>query len=252
MELESSRPVGVRTLAHFARRRLANNLREQGAAQGVTALLGGWDEVSACYTFGAQYVSAVVVIGPCGGDWGTIFTAREHRTRHVKVVACSLSALLMQSCSNARFTRCRIHITGLIALGRSQSTVDQLDHLSTVHDLSTVDHLPTVDHLSTGDYISTVDHLSTVDHQSTVDHLSTGDRLSTVDHQSTVDHLSIVDHLSTGHHLSTGDHLYTRDRLSTVVDHLSTVGHLSTGDHLDHLDPILAAMGCRSKVVPIL
>ena len=120
MELESSRPVGVRTLAHFARRRLANNLREQGAAQGVTALLGGWDEVSACYTFGAQYVSAVVVIGPCGGDWGTIFTAREHRTRHVKVVACSLSALLMQSCSNARFTRCRIHITGLIALGRSQ------------------------------------------------------------------------------------------------------------------------------------
>ncbi|CAN0134808.1 unnamed protein product [Laminaria digitata] len=49
MELESSRPVVVSTLANFARRRLANNLREQGAAQGVTALLGGWDEVSACH-----------------------------------------------------------------------------------------------------------------------------------------------------------------------------------------------------------
>lgn len=47
MELESSRPVAVRTLAHFARRNLADKLRKQGAGQAVTALLGGWDEVRA-------------------------------------------------------------------------------------------------------------------------------------------------------------------------------------------------------------
>lgn len=48
MQLESSRPVGVRTLAHFARRNLAEKLRKQGSRQAVTALLGGWDEVHAC------------------------------------------------------------------------------------------------------------------------------------------------------------------------------------------------------------
>ena len=47
MELESSRPVAVRTLAHFARRNLADKLRKRGAGQAVTALLGGWDEVRA-------------------------------------------------------------------------------------------------------------------------------------------------------------------------------------------------------------
>lgn len=47
MQLESSRPVGVRTLAHFARRNLADKLRKQGEGQAVTALLGGWDEVRA-------------------------------------------------------------------------------------------------------------------------------------------------------------------------------------------------------------
>eukprot|EP00903_Cladosiphon_okamuranus_P007559 g7333.t1 len=46
MELESSRPVAVRTLAHFARRNLANNLRKRGAGQAVTSLLGGWDETA--------------------------------------------------------------------------------------------------------------------------------------------------------------------------------------------------------------
>ncbi|CAM9164781.1 unnamed protein product [Pylaiella littoralis] len=46
MKLESSRPVGVRTLAHFARRNLAEKLRTQGAGQAVTLLLGGWDEVA--------------------------------------------------------------------------------------------------------------------------------------------------------------------------------------------------------------
>ncbi len=45
MQLESSRPVGVRTLAHFARRNFADKLRRQGAGQAVAALLGGWDEV---------------------------------------------------------------------------------------------------------------------------------------------------------------------------------------------------------------
>lgn len=45
MQLESSRPVAVRTLAHFARRNLADKLRKQGAGQAVTVLLGGWDEV---------------------------------------------------------------------------------------------------------------------------------------------------------------------------------------------------------------
>lgn len=49
MQLESSRPVGVRTLAHFARRNLADKLRRQGARQ-VAALLGGWDEVRARLT----------------------------------------------------------------------------------------------------------------------------------------------------------------------------------------------------------
>ncbi|CAM9452751.1 unnamed protein product [Ectocarpus sp. 12 AP-2014] len=46
MQLESSRPVGARTLAHFARRNLADKLRKQGAGQAVTALLGGWNEVA--------------------------------------------------------------------------------------------------------------------------------------------------------------------------------------------------------------
>jgi len=50
MQLESSRPVGVRALAHFARRNLADKLRRQGAGQAVTALLGGWDEVRARLT----------------------------------------------------------------------------------------------------------------------------------------------------------------------------------------------------------
>ncbi|CAM9645798.1 unnamed protein product, partial [Hapterophycus canaliculatus] len=45
MQLESSRPVGVSTLAHFARRNLAEKLRRQGAGQAVTVLMGGWDEV---------------------------------------------------------------------------------------------------------------------------------------------------------------------------------------------------------------
>lgn len=45
MKLESSRPVGVHTLANLARRSLADKLRKQGAGQSVTALLGGWDEV---------------------------------------------------------------------------------------------------------------------------------------------------------------------------------------------------------------
>lgn len=45
MELESGRPVRVRTAAHFARRNTAEKLRRQGANQGITALLGGWDEV---------------------------------------------------------------------------------------------------------------------------------------------------------------------------------------------------------------
>lgn len=49
MQLESSRPVGVRTLANFARRNLAEKLRKQGAGQAVTALLGGWDQVRHYY-----------------------------------------------------------------------------------------------------------------------------------------------------------------------------------------------------------
>ncbi|CAM9732682.1 unnamed protein product [Scytosiphon promiscuus] len=46
MQLESSRPVGVSTLAHLARRNLAEKLRKRGGGQAVTALLGGWDEVA--------------------------------------------------------------------------------------------------------------------------------------------------------------------------------------------------------------
>lgn len=45
MRLESSTPVEVRMLAHFARRTCAERLRKQGSSQSVTALLGGWDEV---------------------------------------------------------------------------------------------------------------------------------------------------------------------------------------------------------------
>lgn len=49
MQLESSRPVSVRTLANFARRNLAEKLRKQGMGQAVTALLGGWDKVRHCH-----------------------------------------------------------------------------------------------------------------------------------------------------------------------------------------------------------
>lgn len=45
MELDSGRPVRVRTVAHFARRNTAEKLRKQGPNQGIMALLGGWDEV---------------------------------------------------------------------------------------------------------------------------------------------------------------------------------------------------------------
>lgn len=71
MELESSRPVAVRTLAHFARRNLADKLRKPGAGQAVTALLGGWDEVRA-RAHGAPVVLAQAYSNPffpcCGAS----------------------------------------------------------------------------------------------------------------------------------------------------------------------------------------
>lgn len=56
MQLESSRPVGARTLVHFARRNLADKLRKQGAGQAVTALLGGWNEVRVLAENGKKYI----------------------------------------------------------------------------------------------------------------------------------------------------------------------------------------------------
>lgn len=60
MQLESSRPVGVRALAHFARRSFADKLRKNGAGQ-VTALLGGWNEVRARRSYDPPLMVSVAV-----------------------------------------------------------------------------------------------------------------------------------------------------------------------------------------------